>query len=158
MPHDLLDPADLAPLDRAKGLEALSRGAAEAILVEQSRPAARTLTANIAAVGCLGARVLIRDVAQLAQLPTDGFTADLVFMDPPYDVAAANVRDVLTALCTASWIAQDALVVVERPARDTESPCPDLWPEPRRRPYGDTVLWYGRAVSAADTGDAKERD
>ncbi len=142
----------------ALGLEALSRGAVEAILVEKSRPAVRTLTANIAAVGCSGARVLTRDVGHLAQVPSEGTGADLVFMDPPYDVAAADLRGVLADLCSAGWIAPDALVVVERPARDTESPCPEHWPEPRRRPYGDTVLWYGRAVSAADTVDAKERD
>ena len=50
----------------ALGLEALSRGATRAQLVERARPAARTLAANVAAVGCPGAEVVTRDVAQLA--------------------------------------------------------------------------------------------
>ena len=142
----------------ALGLEALSRGAAAATLVEKSRSAARTLTANAATVGCTGAQVLIRDVGQLAQAPSAGPAANLVFADPPYDLPAATLRELLRDLCAAGWIADDALIVAERPARDTESPYPQHWPEPRRRPYGDTVLWYGRAVSADDTVDAKERD
>jgi 16S rRNA (guanine966-N2)-methyltransferase len=131
----------------ALGLEALSRGATRAHLVERSRPAARTLAANVAAVGCPGAEVVVRDAAQLAALPAPQPAAGLVFADPPYDWPAADLAALLERLHSCGWIADDAVLVVERPARDHASPLPTGWPEPRRRPYGDTMLWYGRVPS-----------
>ena len=124
------------------------RSHAGAILVERARPAARTLAANVAAVGCPGAEVVTRDAAQLAALPAPTPAARLVFADPPYDWPAADLARLLDRLRAADWIAPDAVVVVERPARDPASPFPAGWPEPRRRPYGDTALWYGRRCVA----------
>jgi 16S rRNA (guanine966-N2)-methyltransferase len=150
-----LDWSEVAVLDLfagtgALGLEALSRGAVRAHLVERSRPAARTLAANVAVVGCPGAEVVIRDAALLAALPAPQPGARLVFADPPYDWPAADLARLLGRLLESGWIADDAVVVVERPGRDPESPFPVGWPEPRRRPYGDTALWYGRVASAED--------
>ena len=108
----------------ALGLEALSRGATRAQLVERARPAARTLAANVAAVGCPGAEVVTRDAAQLAALPAPTPAARLVFADPPYDWPAADLARLLDRLRAADWIAPDAVVVVERPARDPASPFP----------------------------------
>jgi 16S rRNA (guanine966-N2)-methyltransferase len=139
----------------ALGLEALSRGSTRAHLVERSRPAARTLAANVAAVGCPGAEIVIRDAAQLAALPAPQPGARLVFADPPYDRPAVDLAGLLERLHSSGWIAAGAVVVVERPTRDPESPFPAGWPEPRRRPYGDTVLWYGR-VASVGTDDAEE--
>jgi 16S rRNA (guanine966-N2)-methyltransferase len=133
----------------ALGLEALSRGALSAILVERHRPAARTLAANMAVVGCPGGQVLVRDASQLPGLTVPA-AVDLVFLDPPYDTTPDSVRDLLTQLGTAGWLAAGALVVVERPARDVGSPLPDSWHEGRRRPYGDTALWYGHFAGPED--------
>jgi 16S rRNA (guanine966-N2)-methyltransferase len=142
----------------ALGLEALSRGAAQARLVERSRLAARTLAANVAAVGCPGAEVVTRDAAQLAALPAPTPAARLVFADPPYDWPAHDLARLLGRLRAAEWIAADAVIVVERPARDPVSPFPEGWPEPRRRPYGDTVLWYGRVASIVEGDEGDEDD
>ena len=139
----------------ALGLEALSRGAVRAHLVERSRPAARTLAANVAAVGCPGAEVVIRDATQLAATPAPQPPARLVFADPPYDWPAADLAVLLERLHACGWIADDAILVVERPARDHGSPLPSGWQELRRRPYGDTVLWYGRVAPVVDD-DAEE--
>lgn len=141
---------DLYAGSGALGLEALSRGAAAAVLVERSRAAAGVLRANVAAVDLPGAVVIVRDVGQLAASPPPGEPASLVLADPPYEVPARDLARTLAALQLAGWIAADAVVVVERPARDTGSPLPGSWAEVRRRAYGDTVLWYGR--SAADGG------
>jgi 16S rRNA (guanine966-N2)-methyltransferase len=130
----------------ALGLEALSRGAREAVLVERSRPAVQALRANVAAVGVAGAHVLAIDARRLAGT-APAAAADLCFADPPYDWSAADLRALVSGLVESGWLAGDALVVVERPARDPESPLPDSWPEPRRRDYGDTSLWYGRCAS-----------
>ncbi len=134
----------------ALGLESLSRGAASAILVEKSRTAASVLAANVAAVGADGAQVVVRDAWQVASLPVVDGGVDLCFVDPPYEWPADDVRDLLTGLVDAGWLAEGALVVVERDAKERKIPIPASWPEPRRRPYGDTVLWYGQATLAAD--------
>ncbi len=136
----------------ALGLEALSRGARGAVLVERSRDAARILSANADAVGCPGAEVLVRDVRRLAAMPPPQEGAGLVFVDPPYDWPAEDIRDLLDGLWAARWIADGARVIVERPARDPDSPIPAGWEQPRRRPYGDTALWYGRCAPSTDAG------
>ena len=130
----------------ALGLEALSRGASQAVLVERSRAAAGILRANAATVDLPGAVVLTRDVGQLPTTPPPGDPARLVLADPPYEVKASEVARVLGALQESGWIAADAVVVVERPARDAASPLPGSWTEERRRAYGDTMLWYGRTA------------
>lgn len=150
---------DVAVLDLyagsgALGLEALSRGASQAVLVERSRAAAAILRANVAAVDLPGAVVIVRDVGQLPLSPPPGDPATLVLADPPYDVPAGDVARNLAVLQDAGWIGDDAVVVIERPARDALSPLPDSWIEDRRRAYGDTVLWYGR--SAANGGSVAE--
>ena len=147
---------DLFAGSGALGLEALSRGAAQAVLVEKSRAAARTLSANVDVVGCSGARVLTVDVRRVAQLPAPAVGATLVFADPPYDWPAEGLRGLLTELKVAGWIAEGARLVVERPTRDAESPLPRDWDQQRRRAYGDTALWYGRCAPARDAGTAGE--
>ncbi len=67
----------------AVGLEALSRGAAEAVLVESDRGAVEVLRRNIEGVGLPGARVVKRPVAAFLAAPP-GVPFDLVFADPPY--------------------------------------------------------------------------
>jgi 16S rRNA (guanine966-N2)-methyltransferase len=129
----------------AVGLEALSRAAVEAVLVESDRTAVDVLRHNVEAVGLAGARIVSRPVATfLRAAPEQPF--DLVFADPPYDVPDDDLAEVLRALAAPGWLAAEADVVVERAAR---SPAP-RWPEPfitpvRDRRYGDGVLWYGRA-------------
>jgi 16S rRNA (guanine(966)-N(2))-methyltransferase RsmD len=72
----------------AVGLEALSRGAARVVLVEQSAPAVAVLRANTRALdGAPGAVVVLRQDARVAlpALLVRGERFDLVFLDPPYE-------------------------------------------------------------------------
>ena len=88
----------------ALGLEALSRGAARATLVEKASAAARVATANVRATG-LCARVVTADVrAYLGARSGDALAGevDLVFIDPPYDIAEEDMTTVLFGL--APWI------------------------------------------------------
>lgn len=134
---------DLYAGSGALGLEALSRGARSVVLVEKSPVAGSVLRENVASVGLPGARIIPRDVASVGAPES---AADLVLADPPYDVGAATVREVLEALHVAGWIAAGARVVVERATRDEESPLPEGWLLVRQRAYGETSLWYGRVV------------
>ena len=138
---------DLFAGSGALGLEALSRGAACAVLVESDRRAAAVARANTAALG-LPARVVPDTVARHLAGPPQ--PVDVVFADPPYDLDDGALAGVLAALA-GGWLRDGADVVVERSAR---SPAP-AWPagfEPGRvRRYGDTAvhpaLWPGAEVT-----------
>ncbi len=134
---------DLYAGSGALGLEALSRGAAEVVLVESGPRVLPVLRANVAAVGLPGARVVAGSVpAVVAGAAPAAF--DLVLADPPYAVPAEEVLGVLRALSGGGWLAADAVVVVERSSREEAWE----WPTPlaglRDRRYGEAVLRYGR--------------
>jgi len=98
----------------ALGLEALSRGAAGAVFIEQDREALAILRKNIEALG-EGARA--RVVPGDATRPQRATSAcAVVFLDPPYRSGFAGPA--LAALAAAEWLAPDALAVVELAARE----------------------------------------
>lgn len=136
---------DLCAGSGAVGLEALSRGAAAATLVEQDRRCLEILRRNAAAVD-ERAEIIAADAR--TWLPGDR-RFDVVYIDPPYAVPDADVHAMLENLATASSVSGEALVVIERSSRSGD-PWPDSgWQHLRRRDYGETVLWYGRrAVDA----------
>ncbi|SDG75077.1 16S rRNA (guanine(966)-N(2))-methyltransferase RsmD [Klenkia brasiliensis] len=136
---------DLYAGSGALGLEALSRGAADVVLVENGPRVLPVLRANIAAVGLPGASVVGGSVPAVLAHPAAA-PFDLVLADPPYAVTPEAVLGVLDALVTHGWLAPDAVLVVERPARED----PWEWPTPLRglrdRRYGEALLRYGRAA------------
>lgn len=133
---------DLYAGSGAVGLEALSRGATQVLLVESDRRAAQVIRGNIATLGLPGAAVQARAVELLAA-GTSPTSYDVVLADPPYAIAAAALAQVLVDLAAHGWLAPDAIVVVERDRRSDWT-----WPagfEPiRDKRYGDTVLHYAQ--------------
>jgi 16S rRNA (guanine966-N2)-methyltransferase len=137
--------ADLYAGSGAVGLEALSRGAAYAVLVESDPRAARTIRDNIAAVGAgPAAKLLLAKVAQVLATPPDGGPFDVVFADPPYAMPDAEVAGNLQALVKGDWLAPGAVVVVERGSRGPSLTWVDGITPGRTRRYGETTLWYGQ--------------
>ncbi len=136
---------DLYAGSGAVGLEALSRGAAQALLVEQDARAARTIRENIRALGVgAQARLVTAKVAQvLATGPDDG-PYDVVFADPPYPMPDAEVGAALAALVAQGWLGPGAVVAVERGSRGGGLTWVDGITAERSRRYGETTLWYGR--------------
>lgn len=132
----------------ALGIEACSRGAAHAVLVEQDRRALVALRSNLDRAGLGGcATVVAGDVARFCRAPAGG-PFDLVLADPPYATPLATVWAHLGDLHAAHGLADGATVVVERDRRDpdlidamTAAPTPALECV-RERTYGDTVLLY----------------
>lgn len=92
----------------ALGLEALSRGAAQAVFVERARPALAALRANIAACGA-GERSTVIP-ADVLRLPA-AERADLVFLDPPYGQGLIGLA--LTRLRETGRVAPGTIVVAE---------------------------------------------
>jgi 16S rRNA (guanine966-N2)-methyltransferase len=92
----------------ALGLEALSRGAAQAVFIERDRAALGALRANIAACKAEDrARVVPGDMLR----PPAGVPCELVFLDPPY--AQDLVPQAVAALGRAGWLSPGSLVVAE---------------------------------------------
>jgi len=140
---------DLYAGSGAVGLEALSRGAAYAMLVEADGRAARAIRDNIVTlrVGA-AARLVTGKVAQVLAAPPDGGPFDVVFADPPYAVSDDEVSEAQQALMDNGWLAEGAVVTFERSTRTAVRGEPLSWvdgitPERSRR-YGETTLWYGR--------------
>ncbi len=138
---------DLYAGSGAVGLEALSRGAAHALLVESDPRAARTVAANVATLGLPGAEVRRGRVERVAAHGLPGPAYDVVFADPPYDLTDDELRTVLADLRPA--VADAAVVVVERATRGGAWTWPAGFEEVRSRRYGEATLWYGRATQPA---------
>jgi 16S rRNA (guanine966-N2)-methyltransferase len=95
----------------ALGLEALSRGAAEAVFFEHNQAALISLRANIAACGAQArARVIAGDVLQCGQ----GVGRNLIFLDPPYGEGV--VQRSIHILRAQGWLLPHCLVVAEMSA------------------------------------------
>jgi 16S rRNA (guanine966-N2)-methyltransferase len=144
--------ADLYAGSGAVGLEARSRGAAAVLLAEKDPKAVRTLRANVATLGLDGVVLSTGGVERLVAEPPDA-AYDVVFLDPPYDLPAERLADVLAALIGNGWLATDAVTVVERASRGA----PWQWPAgivpERERRYGEATLWYGRAAIPPTAGE-----
>ncbi|MER7449696.1 16S rRNA (guanine(966)-N(2))-methyltransferase RsmD [Nocardia beijingensis] len=130
---------DLYAGSGALGLEALSRGAEHALLVESDRKAAAVVRGNIADLGLTGAELRVATVASVLQLGGAG-DVDLVFSDPPYAVDDAAVLADLSALVERGWLRPGALVVLERSARSPETPWPAGFVPAKSRRYGETRI------------------
>ncbi|MET9697625.1 16S rRNA (guanine(966)-N(2))-methyltransferase RsmD [Streptomyces sp. NPDC006529] len=134
----------------AVGLEALSRGAAHALLVEADAKAAKAIRDNIAALGLAGAEFRAGKAEQIVAIRASGDPYDIVFLDPPYDVAHDDLAEILLTLRSNAWLTGDALVTVERSTRSGAFPWPDGFAPLRSRRYGEGTLWYGRAAFTSE--------
>ena len=141
---------DLYAGSGAVGLEAWSRGASRVVLVESAAAAVKVLRANVTnlrssyAPGSSGPAGKIEVVAAKAErtaadLPASAF--DVVFADPPYDLAREQVAGVLATLAQRAVPRPGAVIVVERATRDKWT-----WPlgyaATHDRKYGDATLHY----------------
>lgn len=137
---------DLYAGSGALGLEAVSRGARGALLVEAARTAAQVASRNVRELDLPGVEVRAESVEQVLGRGRAGAPVDLVVADPPYALGERALAEVLRLLVARHWLAEDALLVIERSARSAEP----VWPAgirplaPRR--YGETILWFAEHV------------
>jgi len=110
---------DLFSGSGALGFEALSRGAAEVVMVDQSNAVTKQLTANATLLGADNAQIEQCSAERYLQRPAQSF--DIVFLDPPFQLHT------LEALCgqleCGGWLTPRALIYLER---ETGSPPPQL--------------------------------
>ncbi|MER8038763.1 16S rRNA (guanine(966)-N(2))-methyltransferase RsmD [Streptomyces hydrogenans] len=142
--------ADLYAGSGAVGLEALSRGAVHALLVEADARASRTVRENVRALGLPGAEARTGKAEQIVTGPAPAEPYDLVFLDPPYAVPDDELREILLTLRSGGWLSEDAVVTVERSTRGGAFGWPDGFAPLRSRRYGEGTFWYGRAASTCE--------
>jgi len=140
---------DLYAGSGALGIEASSRGAASVTLVESARPAAEVCRRNVADLRLVGVRVVAERAERFVQRPAVA-PWDLVFLDPPYELAEEDLAVVLGGL-TGAALAESAVVVVERSSRTPEPRWPAGLERTDRRAYGDTVIWFAGPVPDGET-------
>jgi len=146
---------DLYAGSGALGLEALSRGAGSATLVESDPAAVAVLRANAAHLGFTAAHVVAQPVERfLASDHSDTSDAggavgrpryDLVLLDPPYELELEPVLGELHP-----WLAPDAVVVAERRTRRSTFVWPAGYERVRERTYGEATLWYATPLLTSD--------
>lgn len=146
---------DLYAGSGALGLEALSRGAANVVLVESARRAADLARRNGRLVeratggsdGGATRRVQVRAEPVLRYLDGTPSPVDLAFLDPPYDLSETELARALAAL--APHLNPGALVVVERSTRSPEPGWPAGGAAGLRRSdarrYGETCVWFAES-------------
>lgn len=144
--------ADLYAGSGAVGLEAASRGAGPVLLVEADKRTAAVAQRNVRDLG-LRAQVRTGRVETVAAAPS-AQAYDVVFLDPPYDLGGDAVAGVLVELDQGGWLAEDALLVVERSRRTPDLGWPAVVGEAWTRSYGETVLHYGSCGPAAPDAPA----
>jgi 16S rRNA (guanine966-N2)-methyltransferase len=147
---------DLYAGSGALGLEALSRGAARVLLVESDPRAAAVIKANVKVVDRPGATVATDRVERLLARPQAEPGYDLVIADPPYAVTGNAIREVLELLVNGGWLADGALVVVERATRSGPVDWPPGYDQGKSRRYGEATFWYGWHGSGAHAGHTEQ--
>ena len=126
----------------ALGIEAISRGAAFALFVDNGAEARALLRNNVEALGLGGVtKVYRRDATNLGPAhPIEPFS--LVFLDPPYRMTLAEKA--LVSLRDGGWLTPGALAVVEE-AKAAEFSAPEGFDELERRVYDDSEFVFLRS-------------
>lgn len=139
-------------------IEALSRGAAAAVLVEVHRGVAAVARDNLARAHVEDrGRVVVAPAAKVVAHPVvaaPGGPFDLVLLDPPYQLAAAAVLALVATLQANGGLAAGARVVLERDRHEGRlPPLPPWLALERERAYGDTVIRVLRHAPPPQEGD-----
>ncbi|MEJ2228351.1 MAG: 16S rRNA (guanine(966)-N(2))-methyltransferase RsmD [Alphaproteobacteria bacterium] len=123
----------------ALGLEALSRGAAYALFVEEAAEARGLIRRNVEALGATGiTRIFRRDATRLGEIGTMK-PFDVAFADPPYGKGLAEKA--LIAAANGGWLTSGATVIVEERADSSFTPPPGFETLDIRS-YGDTAVAF----------------
>ncbi|TCS93099.1 16S rRNA (guanine(966)-N(2))-methyltransferase RsmD [Hazenella coriacea] len=131
---------DLFAGSGALALEALSRGANQAILVDQSKSSIETIRVNVAATKMSNQVEIIRRDARAAihLLKKKGLQFDIIFLDPPY--LENLLIPVIQSIVKEELLKEEGLVVAEYPSREQLPEKFGALVETRRLDYGDTTI------------------
>ncbi len=126
----------------ALAIEALSRGAAHAVLVERGRPALKALRQNLTELNLTArATVLPCPVERAAKKLAEAGPFDVIFADPPYAALDSAVAVLATWLASPSILAADGTLVVEHAEHNAPPDLSGMYVV-RTRCYGDTAVTF----------------
>ncbi|NQV57902.1 MAG: 16S rRNA (guanine(966)-N(2))-methyltransferase RsmD [Rhodospirillales bacterium] len=123
----------------ALALEALSRGAVHAVLIDNSSDAQSAIRENLSALGETQAKTFRRDARRLGAPPENMAPAGLAFLDPPYNQGL--IEPALESLAQNNWLAPGAVVVAEC-AKGEELVFPNHYRLVEMRVYGTTKISF----------------
>ena len=123
------------------GLEALSRGAAEALFIDDSRSSTDAVLKNLEDLELESkSRVVNGDALhELRAMAKNGFIFDLIFLDPPYSINVIELREVFQELT--KCLGPSGLIVFESGAELSEAPVESLRVIDKRK-YGITRVYF----------------
>jgi 16S rRNA (guanine966-N2)-methyltransferase len=130
----------------AMAIEALSRGAGQAVLVERDKAALQTIRDNLDRTGFAGRARVVGSSVDRHLRSASGDPFDLVFIDPPYAAEEREIEDVMGLLGASSLLAGGFTVVLTRGHRSSTPVVPLHWAAARRLQYGDTLVTLYREV------------
>ncbi|WP_368544184.1 16S rRNA (guanine(966)-N(2))-methyltransferase [Enterobacter soli] len=134
----------------ALGLEALSRYAGSATLLEMDRSVSQQLQQNLATLKAANAKVV--NTNSLAFLAQPGTPHDVVFVDPPF--RKGLLEETLALLENNGWLADGALIYVESEVENGLPPVPVHWDLHREKVAGQVAyrLYHRHAQGESDAG------
>lgn len=122
-------------------IEALSRGAKRAVMVDSSKEAEDCMRKNLETTGFESVAEVIRaDVfTALKILKKEGARFHIIFLDPPFDYPIKKVREIFSSL--SGFLAEKGIAVL-RLKRTTSFELPDCLKLIKRKAYGDSEIYF----------------
>ncbi|KFI58961.1 16S rRNA (guanine(966)-N(2))-methyltransferase RsmD [Bifidobacterium cuniculi] len=141
----------------ALGIEALSRGARELVVVEASAPAAGLIAHTLTSLQRhanwhkdMRAHVVRAKAERYAAKAKVEHPFDLVLIDPPYSFPTADCEALMTDMTSRGLVGEGGAIVLERSKRSKAPAAPAGWVEADRRDYGETTVYTFYRQESAD--------
>jgi len=140
----------------ALGIEALSRYAGSATLLEFEKPVAQQLGKNLALLNAQNGQVV--NVNTLNWLSKNGQVYDVVFLDPPF--RKGILQDTIGLLDANGWLADEAWIYIESEVEHGAIPVPASWRLHREKIAGQVAyrLYHREVTLAADASPQEQSD
>jgi 16S rRNA (guanine(966)-N(2))-methyltransferase RsmD len=153
---DGLTVLDLYAGTGALALEAISRGADRAVLVDSGREALGLIRANVDALGFgAQAELVAQPVARaLGTLGGRGLKFDRIFADPPY--AAEVVNELLEGIARHALLAPEGVIIIEHAKRESAPEAHAGFERFDQRKFGDTIVSFYAAPAVTEAPGAGE--
>ena len=124
-------------------LEALSRGAADVVMVEKAPRVAERLRQHVERLEATGAEVVLADAVEFLQRSPRAF--DIVFLDPPFK--SNLIADCAALVEARGWIKPGGLIYVEAPSRLENLELPATWELIRSKKAGQVGYHLARKTA-----------
>ena len=135
---------DLFSGSGAVGVEALSRGAASVYSIEDHAPTAGIAIKNFELVNSpSGKFTIVTSSAERFVATPHQVSFDIIFMDPPYEVANEVIEKILVEINSNNLLKRSGIIAIERETKKAQFTWPLPFIEEKVRSYGQGSIFYG---------------